>query len=828
MKRTLSETASDAGSVASSNGDSKSLFTNKSMGSIFRDEWQSDVTDFLFSTIDSGLPSNPPLPPAGGGGISPKDSKRKKADTSLLDLESNPDLSFDSKLKDDILPRKWSKEEDERLRLAVADRGESNWKEIAKLVGSRNHVQCLQRWKKVLTPGLVKGQWSAQEDTRLVMLVSKGFKNWGQLASQMQGRTSKQCRERWCHHLDPSVKKGDYTDDEDQKILLLQNELGNKWAEISKQLPGRTENAVKIRWKALDRAKNSSKKTKLAQVRCRNHPDSRLKALAAQAAVCAMTKAKKAQCVNRSFPAGYPRIPDTIKKIVETDKEDTKQASAGNPQGQMIPLMFQSLPVVQIPQNMEGLDLNGNSQNNLPTVPALQSTPNVQNSVAEVQTPGLDANGLQGIQAGVQGVNIPGFQNLTGTQFQAQLLGNQFQNLNGVQIGIPNVQNFASGNQNLLQNQNMVVANQIHSLTIALQAQLQNQLQTLSTNPAAVNIPALQNQLLQVQLLNNQLQGLTAAVTGGSSVPGLVGLAGMQALPVAQVGAPGQLGNTQLLGANGLAQLINVQNLAPPQGGLAMVGPDGNAVVGQPAQQLQQPHQPQLQQVQPQTIIPTLQLDAFGNIINMNGQGFVGLPNGQGIPAVNLPMKQDELAGAIPTITVPPATHQLQVPGFPGPGVVQNLVQAMPQQVPGGQVVGSVPAVPGTDGGGAGVMTGQQQHQQTVGTNQVPQLFVPSDGTAANPQGLSTIVLPDISGQMFPQIMATMGSAPAPASATSTSTIAFPQMTFNPNNGTMMMANPASGAMAMSTPTVPTLTSAAMDFTSMGVQSDSVMMNMTL
>merc|ERR1712070_256158 len=136
--------------------------------------------------------------------------------------------------------------------------GESKWRAIAKRVGTRNHVQCLQRWKKVLKPGLIKGQWSLEEDQKLVALVKKGFKNWGQLAMHMEGRTSKQCRERWCHHLDPKINKSNFSAEEDRMILRLQAEKGNKWADISQSLPGRTENAVKSRWKALMRNTNNS------------------------------------------------------------------------------------------------------------------------------------------------------------------------------------------------------------------------------------------------------------------------------------------------------------------------------------------------------------------------------------------------------------------------------------------------------------------------------------------------------------------------------------------------------------------------------------------
>lgn len=52
-------------------------------------------------------------------------------------------------------PRRWQASEDRRLAESVKLHGEANWKAIASKVGSRNHVQCLQRWKKVRgAPGM--------------------------------------------------------------------------------------------------------------------------------------------------------------------------------------------------------------------------------------------------------------------------------------------------------------------------------------------------------------------------------------------------------------------------------------------------------------------------------------------------------------------------------------------------------------------------------------------------------------------------------------------------------------------------------------------------
>ncbi|XP_013790024.1 snRNA-activating protein complex subunit 4-like [Limulus polyphemus] len=148
---------------------------------------------------------------------------------------------------------KWTKAEDQRLRMIAAKWGERNWDEIAKdLHSNRTAFQCMERYQSKLNSQLQKGTWTKEEDELLFEVVMSckvgDFIPWPQVAYYVEDRSTQQCKYRWTNALDPLIKRGKWSKEEDTMLLAAVARHGENWMKVSKYFPGRNNYRCRERY----------------------------------------------------------------------------------------------------------------------------------------------------------------------------------------------------------------------------------------------------------------------------------------------------------------------------------------------------------------------------------------------------------------------------------------------------------------------------------------------------------------------------------------------------------------------------------------------------
>lgn len=116
----------------------------------------------------------------------------------------------------------WRNTEDEVLKVAVAKYGLNSWSRVASLLHRKSAKQCKARWNEWLDPTIKKIEWSREEEEKLLHLV-KVFPTQWRTISRHIGRTAAQCLERYEFLLDQALKKeqGDHAIDSESAMRRL-------------------------------------------------------------------------------------------------------------------------------------------------------------------------------------------------------------------------------------------------------------------------------------------------------------------------------------------------------------------------------------------------------------------------------------------------------------------------------------------------------------------------------------------------------------------------------------------------------------------------------
>lgn len=119
---------------------------------------------------------------------------------------------------------------------------------------------CMRKLQEVLSTGSFSpGAWTNREDEILLGLLESQNPKWVTIANAINKevhrgvkvRNGKQCKERWINHLNPSIQKGPWTDEEDLALLQYYKTYGNRWSMITSLIGSRGESNVKNRFKSL-------------------------------------------------------------------------------------------------------------------------------------------------------------------------------------------------------------------------------------------------------------------------------------------------------------------------------------------------------------------------------------------------------------------------------------------------------------------------------------------------------------------------------------------------------------------------------------------------
>ncbi|XP_069871160.1 snRNA-activating protein complex subunit 4 isoform X2 [Dipodomys merriami] len=152
--------------------------------------------------------------------------------------------------------KEWTEEEDHMLTQLVQEMRVGDhipYRRIVYYMEGRDSMQLIYRWTKSLDPSLKKGFWTPEEDAKLLQAVAKyGEQDWFKIREEVPGRSDAQCRDRYLRRLHFSLKKGRWNAKEEEQLIELIEKYGvGHWAKIASELPHRSGSQCLSKWKIM-------------------------------------------------------------------------------------------------------------------------------------------------------------------------------------------------------------------------------------------------------------------------------------------------------------------------------------------------------------------------------------------------------------------------------------------------------------------------------------------------------------------------------------------------------------------------------------------------
>lgn len=203
-----------------------------------------------------------------------KESVKKNENFDLLSITESLGYKTNRKASKNY----WSKEEDQKLADLVNDEllgmglvngikdlktihdsmnysRQIKWEKLIHAFKDKDRTPKLlrKRWISALDPNIKRGKWTPEEDQKLISAYEKHGPKWLDISSEILGRTEDQCSKRYVEVLGPSSKERlrEWTLDEELSLISKVKKYGTKWRTISSEMESRPSLTCRNRWRRI-------------------------------------------------------------------------------------------------------------------------------------------------------------------------------------------------------------------------------------------------------------------------------------------------------------------------------------------------------------------------------------------------------------------------------------------------------------------------------------------------------------------------------------------------------------------------------------------------